>query len=673
MKIIPFSSDSLISKNLGRCILLMYCCLLTISALQAQQAPFQKGVNLTNWFQAPQTKQIHFTRYTKQDFEQIRSLGCDAIRLPINLHHMTNGAPNYTIDPLFFTFLDEVVAWAEELDLHLILDNHTFDPAVSTKPAVGPVLEKVWAQMAQHYKDHPAKLYYEILNEPHGIPDAEWNLIQQKAIDAIRRHDTRHTIVVGGANWNSYNNLANLPLYQDDNLLYTFHFYDPFLFTHQGASWTDPSMEPLAGMPFPYRAADMPPFPDALKGSWLEGAYNNYQQEATVARVRVLIDIAANFQQQRGVPVFCGEFGVYIPNSPPEDLVYWHEVVRSYMEEKGIAWTIWAYHGGYSIFEAGGNDLFDHDLNVPLLKALGLQVPEQTEWVQQPLTEGFALYTDHLGPQLADGSYSSGQLDYYAAEKPNNGRYAMSWTGADQYNSIVIDLKPDQDLSQLLEEGYALDFMFRATAPAKAFDIRFIDTKTSDPEDHPWRSKITIDESLAPFDSRWHHLHIPLSEFTEQGSWDNNEWHNPEGKFDWKAIDRLEITAEHASFGNTKIWIDNLYITNADTARVLETGVYTPETEEDEEDQGEITGLEEKIEKLGISIYPNPTTGYLVLQSKEPDAVYLELLDAKGVKCLTHRFERSTRLDLSHLSPGLYLIKLSRSNGQQATYRLVKQ
>src|SRR5687768_792510 len=107
------------------------------------QLPFKKGVNLTNWFQAKSASEIHFTRFTRQDMEQIKSLGCDAIRLPINLHAMTSGEPDYIPHPLFLSFLDQVVSWAEELNLHLILDNHTFDPTTNTSPDIGPVLVKV--------------------------------------------------------------------------------------------------------------------------------------------------------------------------------------------------------------------------------------------------------------------------------------------------------------------------------------------------------------------------------------------------------------------------------------------------------------------------------------------------------------------------------------------------
>jgi hypothetical protein len=57
---------------------------------------------------------------------------------------------------------------------------------------------------------------------------------------------------VGGAGYNSYDALAALPEYADPNLLYTFHFYDPYLFTHQGKTWGTPDMSGLRGVPFPF-------------------------------------------------------------------------------------------------------------------------------------------------------------------------------------------------------------------------------------------------------------------------------------------------------------------------------------------------------------------------------------------------------------------------------------
>lgn len=246
----------------------------------AAQPPFTKGVNLTGWFQAGNVRQVQFGKYTKEDFIRIKSLGCDVIRLPVNLHYMTGGVPDYQIDPLFFDFLDQVVDWTEELQIHLLLDNHSFGPNVDTQPSIETVLLKVWPQMAAHYKTRSNYVHYEILNEPHGTTTAAWCQIQQKVIDAIRAVDTKHTIVVGPSGYNSYNELANMPVYTDANLIYTFHFYDPFMFTHQGATWTS-YMQDLTGVPFPYNASPMPATPTSAKGTWVESSLNNYMNDGT--------------------------------------------------------------------------------------------------------------------------------------------------------------------------------------------------------------------------------------------------------------------------------------------------------------------------------------------------------------------------------------------------------
>lgn len=426
--------------------------LLSTLSLHAQDVPFQRGVNLTGWFQAGSAQQIQFSRYTKKDFEQIKSLGCDVVRLPINLHFMTHGAPNYVVDPLFYNFLDQVVDWTEDLEMHLILDNHTFDPAASTDPNIGEVLQKVWPQVAAHYQGRSELVYFEILNEPHGIADAEWNTIQAGVVAAIREVDTKHTIIVGPANWNSFYNLDEMPVYEDENLIYTFHFYDPFLFTHQGATWVEPSMESLRDVPFPYEASRMPELPAELQGTWVGSAYNEYSQTGTVARVQELIDIATQFQNERQVPVFCGEFGVYIPNSDDSSRVFWYEQVRQMLEESNIAWTSWDYHGGFGLFKESGTDLFEHDLNTPLLEALDLTVPPQSAYVLRPDSTGFMIYTDYAGKQINTASPAEGTINFYSEAEPNNEKYCLAWSEAEQYNTLGFDFAPNKDLSRLVED-----------------------------------------------------------------------------------------------------------------------------------------------------------------------------------------------------------------------------
>ena len=532
--------------------------LLIITFSLNAQVPFSRGVNLTGWFQSNSAHEIQFSRFTKKDFERIKSLGCDAIRLPINLHAMTNGEPDYTLDPLFLYFLDQAATWAEELQIHLLLDNHSFDPAQNTSPDIGPTLVKVWTQMAEHYESRSEYLYYEVLNEPHGIADATWGGIQQTVIDAIRTKDTKHYIIIGPAGWNSYNNLKELPVYTDSKLVYTFHFYDPFIFTHQGAGWTNPSLVPLGGVPFPYSAGNMPATPNSLQGTWIESAINNYPYDGNINKVKSLIDIAVNFKNQRNVPVFCGEFGVYIPNSNNADRVLWYETVRGYFEEKNIPWTIWDYTGGFGIFEKGTNELFNYDLNVPLLNALGMTAPPQETYKKRPQTNGFMIYDDFIGEGIFNSSYrGNGELDFYSVSSPKAGDYCIYWTGSDQYNNIGFDFKPDLDLSLLKDNDHVVKLWVRGNSELAKFDIRFVDTKTG-ANDHPWRMGKTI-EQIITADQTWHEVTVLLKDLREKGSWDN-AWFNPEGKFDWTAIDRFEIVAEHHDMKGIEFSFDDIMV-----------------------------------------------------------------------------------------------------------------
>jgi endoglucanase len=642
-------------------VLLILCSVeLHAQASNAWEVPFTKGVNLTNWFQAGSAGSIDFSKYTFEDFEDIKSLGVDVIRLPINLHSMTQGEPEYTLDPLFLFFLDKVVDWTEELDLYLILDNHTFDPSDATDPDIGDILNPVWRQMAEHFGERSDKVIYEILNEPHGISHDLWNAIQGEVIETIRSVDSTHTIIVGGADYNSYNSLNKMPSYEDDNLIYTFHFYDPFIVTHQGASWTTPSMVDLADVPYPYAQDKMPRFPTSLQGTWVEGAFNNYYNEGNADFIKQKIDIAIAFSEQRGVPVFCGEFGVYKPNSDNESRVNWYKVVVDYLNESGIAWTMWDYHGGFGVFEEGGQDLFDHDLNVPLLNSLGFNVPEQTEFVMTPDTSGIDLYSDYIG-QGVQGAHnvSGGLLDLYHSESKWEGDFSIYWTGSNQYATVGFNFVPNKDLSLLIDD-YELLFFVKGDTPI-SFDVRFIDTKEPDGEDRPWRMNFRIGANDLEWDGEWQEVRLPLNMFTEMGSWDENQWFNPQGDFDWSAVDVFQFVSESAAMGSAKLWFDNV--------RIVELGQYSVSTEQD------LEMVDFRLEQN----YPNPFNPTTQISYVLPEAtqVRLEVFNSVGQKVMElvngqmPAGMHTVQLDAMGLASGVYLYQLSTPLFRQARKMLL--
>jgi endoglucanase len=550
---------------------------------------------------------------------------------------MTGGKPDYTLSPLFLQFLDEAVSWAEELEIYLIIDNHSTDDIASKNPDLENVLLKVWRQMAEHYKDRSECIVYELLNEPNGsITTSRWGIIQQKTIDAIRGIDKRHTLMVGAADFNSYDELKLLPTYSDTNLIYTFHFYDPFLFTHQGVGWLDVPFNVAVGIPFPYDSETMPQMPEVLKDTWVKYSYSNYPSDGTVQNIKSLINIARDFKSSRNVDVFCGEFGVYRPFADTTDRAYWYSEVRKYLEECGIPWTIWDYQGGFGLFNQGSNEMFDYDMNIPVARALGFSVPEQLEYVLLPASVGFSMYSDFIGEKITDVSYAlNGTIKFYSTDKPNNGNNCIFWTGSDQYAAIAFNFVPDKDLSKLVGVNYALSLMIRSDAPGTKIEVRFIDSKKN-AEDHPWRMNFTIDESICKWDKKWHKVYIPLNKFIDMGSWDN-AWYNPAGAFDWSIVDRFEITTDQGSLKNKSFWFDNIAVSNQDTALVYDNSAFEQSS----------SVFINKSENYNCKVYPLNVNSTSINYTLDHDGkVKIEIYDIMGRK--VKLLENGSELKGSH-------------------------
>ena len=609
--------------------------------------PFTKGVNLTNWFQVNEVEQIHINKYTKKDFEQLKSLGCDVIRLPIHLHSHTSGQPNFEVNPLLFEFLDEIVSWAEDLNIHLILDNHTFDPSGFTPLTIDLPLIKIWPQIAQHFNGRYKNIYFEILNEPNGITDAAWNQIQGKVITAIRQVNKEHTIIVGPANWNNYQNLKSMPVYEDKNLIYTFHFYEPFLFTHQGATWTTPSMSSLKDVPFPYQKSKMPGFPSQLKGTWVESAFNDYGRIGHIDYVKEQLTIAVKFAKERNVPIFCGEFGVFATASPEIDRTFWYEYIRKELESQKISWTIWDYHGGFGLFENGTNGLFDYDLNIPLVKALGLNVPPQSNYEKKPLDSEKWLYRERLSTELKESSYGEGLINYYSKGNAFSGKYAISWKSPKQYDAIGWEFHPEVDASLMLQQNFILSFYVKGNIIGKSIDVRFLDSKTG-PGDRPWRITYRLDDKIVKWNNTWQLVQIPLYNFKEQGAWDENKWHNPEGKFDWTSIDRFEIVAE---------------------ANDLQTGIlYFDEVRLKPSSPSFTTSF---LNPTSFNFFPNPASDVVKVYVESNDLpLSYKILDITGVEKKSGIIKKETYIHLDELENGSYNLVVYSKNGNLTSQKL---
>ena len=130
---------------------------------------------------------------------------------------------------------------------------HHFDEFTSNPSAFANKFYALWRQIAAHYAKSPDDVAFELLNEPKdAATTVVLNPIYAEAIRVIRETNPRRVIFVGPGKWNQVSELPNLRLPdKDQNLIVTVHCYDPFNFTHQGATWTSSDVKGLKGIVFP--------------------------------------------------------------------------------------------------------------------------------------------------------------------------------------------------------------------------------------------------------------------------------------------------------------------------------------------------------------------------------------------------------------------------------------
>jgi aryl-phospho-beta-D-glucosidase BglC (GH1 family) len=95
-----------------------------------------------------------------------------------------------------------------------------------------------WRALARHYSTWDAdRVFFEILNEPEFTDRYRWYGVQTKVATTIREGALQHTLIAAGARWSDDDELVFLEPLRDSNVIYNFHFYEPNIFTHQGATW----------------------------------------------------------------------------------------------------------------------------------------------------------------------------------------------------------------------------------------------------------------------------------------------------------------------------------------------------------------------------------------------------------------------------------------------------
>ena len=337
------------------------------------------GINLSEWFAQvydPRgyTKEHFETWATAQDIALIKSMGFDHVRLSVNPQPMFSGRHGFEIAAEPMAALDSAVKMILDHGLAVVIDLHPegdLKSKLATEDAFVEELGDFWRVLAKHYSTvDPERVFFEILNEPELRDRYRWYGVQAKLATAIREGAPQHTIIAAGANWSADDELIFIDPLRDANIIYNFHFYEPHIFTHQGATWGSPYWPHVRGLKYPGNRENAAKVaegvPEAINRLFVI-RYGLDHWDAT--HIDAEVGQVAEWAKRWNVPVVCNEFGVYRNFSDPADRAAWISDVRTSFEKYGIGWTMWDYSGGFGVVTKKDGKAIPDEIT---LKALGL-------------------------------------------------------------------------------------------------------------------------------------------------------------------------------------------------------------------------------------------------------------------------------------------------------------
>lgn len=328
---------------------------------------YKKGINLGGWLSQCEHSKEHYESFiTESDIKRISEWGLDHIRLPIDYELVRFYDDSYIEEG--FGYIDRCLEWCGKYKLNMILDLHktagfSFDEKADDFFRSFSLQDKfvsLWEEFSRRYGMYSNRLSFELLNEvvDENVADI-WNDIIKRTIPAIRKYAPLTKILVGGARNNSVLWVRKLDEPYDENIVYTFHFYEPLIFTHQSAYWVE-KMTADFSTEYPN---DLNTFIDETEKflpDMHRDIYDTVRSEkADKGFIKAAFTDAIKTAEERNAALYCGEYGV-IDRTSLSSALNWFTDINSVFEEYGIARAAWTYKGkDFGITDAHYSEIAD--------------------------------------------------------------------------------------------------------------------------------------------------------------------------------------------------------------------------------------------------------------------------------------------------------------------------
>jgi aryl-phospho-beta-D-glucosidase BglC (GH1 family) len=400
-----------------------------------------RGINMGNSFEAP-SETAWGNPWDPEYFKIMSELGFSHVRLPVRWEPADRSMANspYSIYPEFLDRIQEVVDTALRYGLHIIINMHHHEALYEDPAGQKDRFQSQWDQIANRFKDYPDSLLFEVLNEPHGnLTPALWNEYFSDALSEIRKTNPTRVVLMGTAEYGGLGGVVHLQIPNDEYLILSVHYYNPFNFTHQGADWVGSQSE-----------------------EWLGTEW--FDTEADREAVASDFASALQYSETNHIPLHVGEFGAY-EEADLDSRTRWTTFLARWFEQQDLSWAYWEFSAGFGIYDPSTKQYI-----TPLVDALlHNEMPEPTPVQAIPVyTSDFTNGTD--GWILQNSGGASGSL------AASEGKLNVSITNGGTESWHVQLIKRNIPLEK--------DNMYRISFKAMANDNRsasFYAGKDSDP------------------------------------------------------------------------------------------------------------------------------------------------------------------------------------------------
>ena len=289
----------------------------------------------------------HFESYiTEKDVAYIASLGMDHIRLGFD-QIVLEKAP-YSYRDEIFAILHSFADWCHKYGLGIVLNMHKAlgnycdildEKGLMQDPELQNRFIALWEKLEAEFASD-SSVMFELLNEVVNATDDEWNALADKTVSAIRAINKERKIIVGCTEWNNPPGLAKLRVWDDENIIYTFHSYAPHEFTHQRGVLQAPQLFYNRDMPYP---CDIERYRDYQKV--VNRNFNGYPDldKMDIRYLRSYLAPAKDWIEKHPDKIlWCGEFGT-IRHAKLEWRENWMRDMISILKEWDIPYCVWNY------------------------------------------------------------------------------------------------------------------------------------------------------------------------------------------------------------------------------------------------------------------------------------------------------------------------------------------